>query len=47
MRAIARRAEESLATLAFAGIMLLPLAEIAVRTLFGTAIPGAGPLHRT
>ena len=43
MRAIARRAEESLATLAFAGIMLLPLAEIAVRSLFGTAIPGAGP----
>jgi len=43
MRAIARRAEDSLATLAFAGIMLLPLAEIAVRTFFGTAIPGAGP----
>ena len=43
MRAIARRAEESLATLAFAGIMLLPLTEIAVRSLFGKAIPGAGP----
>jgi tripartite ATP-independent transporter DctM subunit len=43
MRAIARRAEDSLATLAFAGIMLLPLAEIAVRGLFGKAIPGAGP----
>ena len=32
-----------LATLALAGIMLLPLAEIAMRRLLGTGIPGAGP----
>ena len=33
----------SLATLALGGIMLLPLAEIALRKFFGTGIPGAGP----
>ena len=43
MRVVAARAEESLATIAFAGLMLLPLAEIAARSFFGTAIPGAGP----
>ena len=42
-RAIAFRTEESLATLAFAGIMILPLAEIAFRSVFGQGIPGAGP----
>jgi len=41
--AIAFRTEESLATLALAGIMLLPLAEIAVRTIWSEGIRGAGP----
>jgi TRAP-type C4-dicarboxylate transport system permease small subunit len=36
-------AENLLATLALAGIMLLPLAEIATRLLFHRGIPGAGP----
>jgi len=36
-------AENVLATLALAGIMLLPLAEIAMRSLLNTGIPGAGP----
>jgi tripartite ATP-independent transporter DctM subunit len=35
--------ENVLATLALAGIMLLPLAEIATRLLFHRGIPGAGP----
>src|SRR5262245_51157195 len=43
MLAAAVRVENVLATLALGGIMLLPLAEIAVRGIFGTAIPGAGP----
>jgi tripartite ATP-independent transporter DctM subunit len=43
MRAVAVRAENLIATLALAGIMLLPLAEIAMRPLFGLGIPGAGP----
>ena len=42
MRAIAVRAENVLATLALGGIMLLPLAEIAMRPL-GHSIPGAAP----
>jgi tripartite ATP-independent transporter DctM subunit len=42
MRAIAVRAENVLATLALGGIMLLPLAEIALRPL-GHSIPGAAP----
>jgi len=36
-------AENLLATLALAGIMLLPLAEIAMRLLLHRGIPGAGP----
>jgi C4-dicarboxylate transporter, DctM subunit len=43
MRALAVRSENLLATLALAGIMLLPLAEIASRRLLGAGIPGAGP----
>jgi len=43
MRAIAARAENTLATLSLGGIMLLPLTEIALRGLFGFGIPGAGP----
>ncbi len=43
MRATAIRAENVLATLALGGIMLLPLTEIAVRQVFDTGIPGAGP----
>jgi tripartite ATP-independent transporter DctM subunit len=39
----ARQAEDILATLALGGIMLLPLAEIAVRHFLGTGIPGAAP----
>src|SRR5215212_4094084 len=35
--------ENVLATLALAGIMLLPLAEIAMRLLLHQGIPGAGP----
>ena len=43
MRAIAVRAENLLATLALGGIMLLPLAEIALRGFVSTGIPGAAP----
>ena len=46
MKALARAltsAENLIATLALAGIMLLPLAEIAMRTLLHRGIPGAGP----
>ena len=43
MRALANRVENVVATLALGGIMLLPLAEIAVRRVFGTGIPGAAP----
>jgi C4-dicarboxylate transporter DctM subunit len=42
-RAIAFRTEDSLATLAFAGIMILPLAEIAVRLIWSEGIRGAAP----
>jgi TRAP-type C4-dicarboxylate transport system permease small subunit len=35
--------ENLAATLALAGIMLLPLAEIAMRQLLQRGIPGAGP----
>ncbi len=40
MRALAVKAENALAALALSGIMLLPLAEIAVRALASTGIPG-------
>ena len=46
MKAVAKAftgAENVLATLALAGIMLLPLAEIAMRLLLHRGIPGAGP----
>src|ERR1044072_8249533 len=43
MRALAVRLENVLATLALAGIMLLPLGEIAFRSMFGAGIPGSGP----
>jgi tripartite ATP-independent transporter DctM subunit len=43
MRAAAHRIENLAATAALAGIMLLPLAEIAARRLFGTGIPGSAP----
>lgn len=43
MRRIAIRAENLLATLALGGIMLLPLAEILVRRVFSTGIPGSAP----
>ena len=43
MRALALRTENVLATTALAGIMLLPLAEIATRRFFETGIPGSAP----
>ena len=43
MRAVAARAENTVATLALGGIMLLPLSEIALRSLISTGIPGAAP----
>src|SRR4029453_8897592 len=41
MRALAVKAENALAALVLGGIMLLPLAEIAVRAFVSTGIPGA------
>ena len=43
MRAVAARAENTLATLALGGIMLLPLGEIVLRRVNSTGIPGAAP----
>lgn len=43
MRAVAARAENTLATLALGGIMLLPLGEIFLRRFTSTGIPGAAP----
>jgi len=43
MRAVAARAENTLATLALGGIMLLPLCEIVLRRVVSTGIPGAQP----
>jgi tripartite ATP-independent transporter DctM subunit len=43
MRAFAVRAENLLATIALGGIMLLPLAEIVLRTVVSRGIPGAAP----
>ena len=46
MRALAARAENALAALALGGIMLLPLAEIAMRARSSsTGIPGAAAVH--
>jgi len=44
VRALAIRTENLLASLAFGGIMVLPLAQILARKLFQWAIPGAGPI---
>jgi C4-dicarboxylate transporter DctM subunit len=41
--ALAKRAEELLATFALGGIMLLPLAEIFSRKFLNAGIPGSGP----
>jgi tripartite ATP-independent transporter DctM subunit len=43
MRAVAARAENTLATLALGGIMLLPLGEIVLRRVISTGIPGSAP----
>jgi tripartite ATP-independent transporter DctM subunit len=43
VRALAVRTENLVASLAFGGIMVLPLAQIVARKVFGTGIPGAGP----
>jgi tripartite ATP-independent transporter DctM subunit len=43
MKTAAIRAENGLATLALAGIMVLPLAEIAMRVVASRGIPGAAP----
>src|SRR6185503_9639901 len=43
MRVAAARAENTLATLALGGIMLLPLGEIVLRRFTNTGIPGAAP----
>ena len=43
MRAVAARAENTLATLALGGIMLLPLGEIVLRRITSTGIPGSAP----
>jgi C4-dicarboxylate transporter DctM subunit len=43
MRVVAARAENTLATLALGGIMLLPLGEIVLRRVTSTGIPGAAP----
>jgi C4-dicarboxylate transporter DctM subunit len=43
MRAFAQRAEDTLATTALAGIMLLPLAEIVTRKFLASGIPGSAP----
>jgi tripartite ATP-independent transporter DctM subunit len=44
LKGVAREAENTLASLAFAGIMLLPLAEIVSRRFAGAAIPGSGAI---
>jgi TRAP-type C4-dicarboxylate transport system permease small subunit len=46
IRRIAVGTENVVATLALGGIMLLPLAEIALRQAFHTGIPGAGPFSQ-
>jgi tripartite ATP-independent transporter DctM subunit len=43
MRALALRTENLAATVALAGIMLLPLAEIVLRPVIGIGIPGSAP----
>ncbi|MBI4477120.1 MAG: TRAP transporter large permease subunit [Acidobacteria bacterium] len=43
LKRVAARFEDSLATLALAGVILLPLVEIVVRRAFQVGIPGSGP----
>lgn len=43
MIGILRAIEDGIATLALAAMVVLPLAEIVVRRLFGVGIPGSGP----
>ena len=47
LKGFPRAAENSIASLAFAGTMLLPLAESASRLFLGAAIPGSGPVTAT
>ena len=47
MRDVAVRSENLLASLAMAGVMLLPLSEIVARTVFGTGLPGSGPFAQS
>jgi tripartite ATP-independent transporter DctM subunit len=49
MRVLAARIEDSFATLVTVAVVVLPLAEIAVRELLDSGIPGSGPftLHLT
>ena len=42
LKGVATEVENGIASLALAGIMVLPLAEIASRRFLGTAIPGSG-----
>jgi C4-dicarboxylate transporter DctM subunit len=44
MKAFAVQTENSIASLALGGIMILPLAEIASRKFLGTTIPGSGAI---
>jgi len=46
MTRVLARAETSLATVVACALAALPLAEIAVRTIFATGIPGAGPFTK-
>ena len=47
MRDVAVRAENVLASLAMAGMMLLPLSEIVSRKVFQAGLPGSGPFAQT
>jgi C4-dicarboxylate transporter, DctM subunit len=47
LKAFATDTENRIASLALAGIMILPLAEIASRRFFGAAIPGSGAFAAT
>ena len=47
LKAFATDSENRIASVALAGIMILPLAEIASRRFFGTTIPGSGAFAAT
>lgn len=47
MRQLARRAEDTIATLALIGVMILPLGEIVARTVFSRGILGEAPFANT